>query len=195
MRERGSARAAPFFLLLWDLQPFAPSDTLDPLVVHMPARVAQQARHHAGTIAPVLIGQFDDVVSQSFLIGPAQRNFALRGSVLPKCPTGPALGHAKLTPHMVDALSATRRAQNELVQRQVRYRVPQPSNLFLKLFQPRKLPSLHTAIKHPPSVKRLLRHADLAHRLGNRRTLSLQHFNMPKFRYDLFGLLSFSNHR
>jgi hypothetical protein len=37
--------------------------------------------------------------------------------------------------------------------------------------------------------------ADLAHRLGNTRALSLQNFNLSKLRYNLFGLLSFSSHR
>lgn len=43
-------------LLLWDLQPFTSPDTLDPLVVHVPASVVQQTRHHAITISPILGG-------------------------------------------------------------------------------------------------------------------------------------------
>jgi hypothetical protein len=46
-----------------------------------------------------------------------------------------------------------------------------------------------------PSIERLLRHADLAHRLGDRRALSLQNFNLPKLRYNLFRLLSLPSHR
>jgi hypothetical protein len=38
------------------------------------------------------------------------RHLALRGSMLPECATGAALGYAKLLPHMVDALATTRRA-------------------------------------------------------------------------------------
>jgi hypothetical protein len=56
-------------LLLWNLQPFTSPDALDPFVVHVPARVVQQARHHAVAIAPVLVGQLDDVVGQTLFIG------------------------------------------------------------------------------------------------------------------------------
>jgi hypothetical protein len=106
------SQSRPFLLLLLrDLQPFTPPDTLDPLVVHMPARVVQQAGDHPIAIAPVLVGQLDDVVGQTLFIGPALRNLALRGSVLTKCAAGAALGYAKFLPHMVDALAATRRAQ------------------------------------------------------------------------------------
>ncbi len=69
-------------LFLWDFQPFASPDTLNPLVVHMPARVVQQAGHHPISVAPVLIGQLDDVIGQTLLIGPALWHFALRGPVL-----------------------------------------------------------------------------------------------------------------
>jgi len=102
----------PFLLLfLWDLQPFASPDTLNPFVVHMPTRVVQQAGHHPISVAPILIGQFDDVVGQAFFIGPALGHFALRGSVLPERAAGAAFRYAKLPPHMVDAFAATRRAQ------------------------------------------------------------------------------------
>ena len=86
-------------------------------------------------------------------------------------------------------------AQNELVQRQIRHRPTQPLVLFLKLLQPSELRPLHPAIELAPSIKGLLCNADLAHRLGNRRALCLQNFNLPKFLYNLFGLLSFSSHR
>ncbi|KHQ53966.1 Mobile element protein [Mameliella alba] len=83
---------SPFLLLfLWHFQPFASPDTLNPLVVHMPARVVQQAGHHAIAVAPVLIGQFDDVVGQTLIFGPALRHLALRGSVLPERAAGAAL--------------------------------------------------------------------------------------------------------
>jgi hypothetical protein len=50
-------------------------------------------------------------------------------------------------------------------------------------------------------IKRLLRHADLAHRLRYRHPLPLplplplQNFNLPKLRYNLFGFVSFPSHR
>ena len=42
----------------------------------------------------------------------------------------------------------------------------------------------------PPSVECLLCHADLVHCLGNRRSWSLQNFNLQKLRYNLCGLFS-----
>jgi hypothetical protein len=73
----------------------------------LPACVVQQAGDHAISIAPVLIGQLDDIVGQTLFVGPALGRLALRGSVLPKCAAGAALRYAKFLPHMVDALAAT----------------------------------------------------------------------------------------
>ena len=72
---------------------------------------------------------------------------------------------------------------------------PQPLVFLLQLFQTGKLRPLHPAIRFPPPIERLLRYTDLAHRLCNRRALPLHNFNLPKLRYDLFGLLTFSSHR
>ena len=77
----------------------------------MPARVVQQAGHHSISVAPVLIGQLDDVIGETLLIDPALRHFTLRGPVLPKCAAGAALRYAQLPPYMVDAFAAPRRAQ------------------------------------------------------------------------------------
>lgn len=60
--------------------------------------------------------------------------------------------------------------QNALVQGEIGHRPPQPLVLFLKLLE---LRPPHAAIERAPSIKRLLRHADLAHSLGNRHALSL----------------------
>lgn len=104
---RRSAKAVPFSSALWNFQPFTSPDTLDPFVVHMPACVVQRAGYHAVAIAPVLVGQLDDVVSQTHFISTALRDLTLRGSVLPKRATGPTFRHAKFPPHMVDAFAAT----------------------------------------------------------------------------------------
>lgn len=61
--------------------------------------------------APVLIGQFDDVVDQTIFVDSALRHLARRGSVLTQSLAGPALGHAKLPPHMIEAFATTLRAQ------------------------------------------------------------------------------------
>ncbi|SMR84131.1 hypothetical protein SAMN04488030_0222 [Aliiroseovarius halocynthiae] len=91
-------------------QPFGSPDSLDPFVVNTPARVVEQTRHHAISIAPVLAGQLDDVVRQAIFVGPALRHLGLRGSVLTQSPAGAALGYAKLPPQMVDAFATPRRA-------------------------------------------------------------------------------------
>ena len=98
-------------LLLWDLQPFTSPDALDPLVVHMPASVVQQTRHHAITIAVIYVGQFNDIIAQPLFFSTALRNLSLCRTVLPQGAAGAALGYAKLLPHMVDAFAAARRAQ------------------------------------------------------------------------------------
>jgi hypothetical protein len=98
-------------LLLRNLQPFTSPDALDPFVVHLPACVVQQAGDHAVAIAPVLIGQLDDIVSQTLFVGLALGRLALRGSMLAQCTAGPALRYAQFLPHLVNALAATRRAQ------------------------------------------------------------------------------------
>ena len=117
-------------LLLWHFQPFTSPNALDPLVVHTPACVVQQTRHHAISIAAIFVGQLDDIVGKTLFVGAALRDLALRGSVLAKCTAGAALGYAKLLAHVVDAFAAAKGSevspcslsQNELVQRQVRHR-------------------------------------------------------------------------
>ena len=76
----------PFRLLLGDpgsspgqaLEPFAPPDPLDPLVVHMPACVTEHGRDTAIPVSAVLAGQFDDVGGQPVLIVAAPWNLAAR---------------------------------------------------------------------------------------------------------------------
>jgi hypothetical protein len=73
----------------------------------MPARIIQQPRDHPISIPPVLVGQFDDVVSQTLFISEVLRHLALRRSMLTKRAAGAALRHAKRLPHMVDAFATT----------------------------------------------------------------------------------------
>lgn len=101
----GRARYTEFMTL-----PFTPPDALNPLMVYLPARVVQQTGDHAIPIAPVLVGQFDDIIGQPFFICPALWHLALCGSVLSERAAGAAFRYAKLPPHMVDALATTRRA-------------------------------------------------------------------------------------
>ena len=110
-----------FLLLLWNLQPFTPQYPFNAFVLslqnalqspaeqrcHVPACVVQQASDHPISVAPVLIGQLDDVVGQPLFIGTASRCLALRGSMLAKRAAGAALGHAQFLPHMVNTFPAT----------------------------------------------------------------------------------------
>ena len=94
-----------------DLQPLAPPDPLDPLVVHQPAGVAQQGRDLAVAVAAVLPGKLDDVGRQPLFVVAALRRLALRRAMLAERRTGATLGYAKITANMLDTGSATRRAQ------------------------------------------------------------------------------------
>ena len=159
---RGVHPETPLFpVFLRNLQPFTPPDTLDPLVVDAPTCVVQQAGHHPIAVAPVFVGQFDDVVAQTLLIYTALRNLALRGSMLTERAAGPlssiawqstagqrgalicqapaAHGRCPCGDEKRSDVSLCRLGQNELVQRQIRHRATQPLGLLLKLFQACKL--------------------------------------------------------
>jgi len=102
---------APLCLSRGDFQPFAPPDPLDPLVVHLPARLVEHAGDHAVPIPTVLTGQLDDVLGQALFVRLALRDLALRRSVLPECAPDPALRYAEGLAHTVDAVPPARRAQ------------------------------------------------------------------------------------
>lgn len=98
-------------LFLRDSKPFPPPDPLDALMIYVPASIVQHAGDHAITIASELSGQFDDVLGQPLIVWQAAGHLALRRTMLPECAAGPALGYAKSLPHMINALTAARRAQ------------------------------------------------------------------------------------
>ena len=102
---------ALLWLFLRDFQPLAPPDPLDPLPVHVPARLVEKPRHHPVAVASVRAGQLDDVFGQAFLVRSASRDLALGRAVLPENTAGPALGNTESLPHMIDAPPAARRAQ------------------------------------------------------------------------------------
>ena len=94
-------------LLRWNLQPFTFPDALDPLVVHVPARLVEQSGHGAISVATVSSGQFDDVLSQALFVRLATGHLALRGAVLTQGAAGAALRYAERLSHVVDAFAAT----------------------------------------------------------------------------------------
>src|SRR5262249_842021 len=64
-------------LLMGDLQPLALPDTLDPLVVDYPARLAQQFGDLAIAIAAVLPGKLDNIGGETPPLLSAPRGLAL----------------------------------------------------------------------------------------------------------------------
>ena len=75
-----------------NLQPLAPPDPLDPLVVDHPAGLLQQRRDAAIAIAAILRGQRDDVGGEPRFVVRALRDLALRRAMLAERRTGPSFG-------------------------------------------------------------------------------------------------------
>ena len=94
-----------------DLQPLAPPDPLDPLVVNDPAGGRTQ---HLCDLpiakAAVAAGQLNDVGGQPLLIVWPRRNAPLGGPMLSKHLADPALRQSQLASNMVDAGAAARGA-------------------------------------------------------------------------------------
>ena len=95
-----------------DLQPLAPPDPLDPLVVDDPAGGRTQ---HLGDLpiakAAVPAGQLNDVGGQPLLVVWPRRNAPLGGPMLSEHPTDPALRQSSTrSSNMVDAGAAARGA-------------------------------------------------------------------------------------
>lgn len=78
-------------------------------MVHRPPRIAQQRRHPAVAVAPILLRQCDDVLRQRLVVIRPARHFTLRRPMLPQHPAGASFGHPdwKLSSHMVDAASSS----------------------------------------------------------------------------------------
>jgi len=105
-------KATTFGLPGWNLQPLAPPDPLDPLVVDDPAGLLpQQFGDLAITVTAILAGEFDDVGGKLVFVIPACTNTALCRAMLPKHATHPPFRNSQDGPHMIDASTATRGAQ------------------------------------------------------------------------------------
>lgn len=101
---------AAFGLFLGNLQPLAPPQPLDPLVVHQPTRISQHRCNLAIAIAAISPGQFDQIGYQAVFIVAAPRDFALGRAMLAERRTGAALGDRQNLPDMVDTGPASRGA-------------------------------------------------------------------------------------
>ena len=79
-------QTSPLRLFAGHLQPLAPPDPLDPLVVDLPAGVAQQGGDPPIAVVAVPTGQLDHVPDQAVLIVTAARDTAPGRTVLPQHP-------------------------------------------------------------------------------------------------------------
>jgi hypothetical protein len=93
-----------------DLEPLASPDTLDPLVVDDPARLAQERGDLAIAIAAVLPGKLDYIGGETPLVVTPARDLALRRAMLPERRTGATLGNMQLRSDLLNAGTATRGA-------------------------------------------------------------------------------------
>src|SRR5262249_54569666 len=97
-------------LLMGNLQPLTLPDTLDPLVVDCPARLAQQRSDLAIAIATVLPGKLDNIGGEKPPVLTTTRDLALRRATLPPRRAGTTLGDVQLRSDLLNAGTATRGA-------------------------------------------------------------------------------------
>jgi len=116
LRPQADARSvcqpepAALGLLRWDLQPLASPDTLDPLVIDYPTRLAQEPGDLAIAVAAVLPGKLDNVGCETLLVVTTARELPLRRAMLPERRTGATLGDMQLRSDLLNAGTATRGA-------------------------------------------------------------------------------------
>jgi len=104
------ARAGRAWVVYGDLQPLAPPDPLDPLVIDQPARIAQQRRDLAVAIAAIETGEFDDVGGQPLFVFTAPRGPALCRAMLPERRASTTLGDMQFMSDMLNTRTAPRGA-------------------------------------------------------------------------------------
>jgi hypothetical protein len=109
-RSVGQPEPAALGLLMGNLQPLALPDTLDPLVVDDPTRLAQQFGDLAIAIAAVLPGKLDNIRCETLLIVTTARDLALCRAMLPERRTGATLGDMQLRSRLLNAGTPTRGA-------------------------------------------------------------------------------------
>ena len=97
-------------LLRWDLQPLASLDTLDPLVVDSPTRLAQQFGDLAIAITAVLPSKLDNIGGETLLVLTTARELALCRAMLPERRAGATLGDLQPRSDLLNAGTATRGA-------------------------------------------------------------------------------------
>src|SRR5262249_5375884 len=106
----GQPQPAALGLLMGNLQPLTLPDTLDPLVVDCPARLAQQRGDLAIAVAAVLPGKLDNIGGGAPPRATTARGPAFRPAMPPERRTGATLGDMQLRSHLLNAGTATRGA-------------------------------------------------------------------------------------
>ena len=101
----------PLGLLAGNLEPLPTPDPLHALVVHIPARVSEQARDPAVAIAAILGSQVEDSPCQGSLVITLDQHPALGGSGLPDHLASPTFRDMKGRCDMADRLPAPFGAQ------------------------------------------------------------------------------------
>jgi len=116
LRPQADARSvcqpepATLGLLRWDRQPLASPDTLDPLVVDYPTRLAQELGDLAIAVTAVLPSKLDNIGGETLLVLTTARELALCRAMLPERRAGATLGDMQLRSDLLNAGTATRGA-------------------------------------------------------------------------------------
>src|SRR5262249_38452302 len=97
-RSVGQPEPAALGLLMGDLEPLALPETLDPLVVDCPARLAQQFGDLAVAIAAVLPGKLDNIGGETLFVLTTAREVSVCRAMLPPRPAGATRGGVALRP-------------------------------------------------------------------------------------------------
>ena len=106
-RSVGQPEPAALGLLMGNLQPLTLPDTLDPLVVDCPARLA---RRPCDSLSGRSAGQARYIGCETVLVVTTARDLALRRAMLPQRQTGATLGDMQLRSDLLNAGTATRGA-------------------------------------------------------------------------------------
>ena len=181
-------QTAPLRLLAGHLQPLAPPQALDPLVVDQPAGVAQQGGDPAIAVTTVPAGQLDHVRDQAILVVTAARDTALGRALLSQHPAGAALRDPEPATDMVDALAAARGAHKfpwaaslRICLSSVRSETARRSRSFSfsSAAEAAELVAAHPAVLLAPPVVSDLADPQLPDRVRHRHALAMQHLHLP----------------
>ena len=152
---------APFRLLLWELQPLPPPDALDPLGVHMPTFGPEQGSDPPIAISAILAGQADDRGRECLFIIPdhgvscaglSDVGLQQHRHVARRFPVRPGDDQHTAGDGRGLAISLKRLFQDQLIQRQIRDRLPETAILLLQVLQTLGLVSTKAAIFLAPAI-------------------------------------------